>query len=160
MQISTESKRTVRRSKRRYVVESDDSCPEMVPYCGKQLSLMKDALERAVSVLTIFKREMLAIQSVEAVAFLASHVPPAPVTLTLVVFMALERGNERHAEAFSAVTKAGAALSEHLAPELSSGIRFVNTAHRGLASQESRSRERWGKDSTVELLAFAEFPRR
>lgn len=147
------------RKERRYVITPQDSRPEMARRCGERLRLPDDAMQQAVFALDAFKDEMLAIKDVEAVAFLAARAPNCPTTLTVEVLTRLEFEDERATQAVMNVEKAKAALSEWLASVLPSGLRFVNTARMNVDSLEPHLRDKWSKDSTLELLAFVVFQR-
>lgn len=144
---------------RRYVIETTLTCPDIASRCGQQLQLKQGDQEEAIAAIDRFKDDMLAIELVEAVAFLASQASPAPVTLQIVVFMPLMKENDLHIDAFETVSRAGAVLHRDLTPIMPSGLKFVNTVNKGLDAQERKHVKKWKKDLTLDLLAFVEIER-
>ena len=151
--------RTLDVAERRYIVESVDSLPDVAHDCGQRLHLKRQTRDRAVRGLITFTREMFAIETVEAVAFVARYGAQLLVNVTAVVFIPSEEGNEGHARAGDAVEEAHTGLTKQLKPGLSSGLGFVHTELHGLAQQEAVLMKEWTQDVATDLLAFVEFRR-
>lgn len=144
---------------RRYLITSRESRSDLASGCGKQLRLHKSSQDGVVDAVNDYVNSLFDVCLVEAVAFLASYVPPAPAELSVVLFMPLKRGNQDHAAALHTVNEAHATLCTGLDPNFSPGLSFVHTEIKCFDSQETHMKGLWDKDSSLELLALGVFQR-
>ncbi|MCL5960743.1 MAG: hypothetical protein M1358_15820 [Chloroflexi bacterium] len=146
-------------SGRECIVSSLDLCHAPAKACAKKLVFDADT-GQAIDAITSFLQELLKTRSVEGVAFLAVRVPRCRPTLSLKVFVPLERANDAITDTVNRVMQADAILTASLRPlDLQSGLCFVNTKKAGFASKKGDCMENWRGDPTLELLRLVAFQR-